>query len=136
MVIGLRYSEKLNYSDKRYRYFADGFIGADRIAALQKLGFSGVERPADIVDILRGRGITGERLSQYTSDNAFDLGASNVQALAAEHRKSTTKNNGHSQLESNAGAFKDSSPKLNDTHVDLSIDEDSFAISESENQVL
>jgi hypothetical protein len=109
---------------------------------LQKLGFSGVERPFEIIASLRGRGISGERLSEYTRDNAFELGTENVLALAAEHRKTNATAQGiasqRTQISSKtiAGALKDSSPVLNSKPIDLSKEEDPFPITESDNQVL
>jgi hypothetical protein len=140
-------SSNCTFSEKeavlhRPQHFSDGLHFPNRIVALQKLGFSGVERPFEIIALLRERGITGERLSECTRDNAFDLGTVNVQALAAEHRETTTSAQVVARQRTQpspmtiTGALKDSSPVLNNKPIDLSKEEDPFPITESDDQVL
>ena len=62
----------------RPQCFSGGLHLSNRVVALQKLVFFGLERPFEIIDLLRERGITGERLSEHTRDNAFDLGSENA----------------------------------------------------------
>jgi hypothetical protein len=129
----------------RPQCFSGGLHLSNRVVALQKLVFFGLERPFEIIDLLRERGITGERLSEHTRDNAFDLGSENALALAAEHRKTNTsaqvvvRQQPQPSPKIITGALKDSSPVLNSKPIDLSVnmskEEDPFPITESDNQV-